>query len=116
VDALLALGILPRHASIPTERLWDFFTLMFRSIASDEPLRITRRMVGDAFRQVAMPDSEYRDLQQQLEFPAMLAMFQRYVFGTSAVLGHLEAEANWHRIIREMLFGDEPTTAIGRAW
>jgi hypothetical protein len=46
----------------------------------------------------------------------MLAIWQRYTFGTSAVLGHLDAEANWHRIAREHLFGDAPSTEIGSQW
>jgi hypothetical protein len=46
----------------------------------------------------------------------MLAMWQRYTIGTAAVLGHLEAEANWHRITREHLFGDPPSTEIGKDW
>lgn len=31
-----------------------------------------------------------------------------------AVLGELEATANWHRIAREFLYGDPPQTALGR--
>jgi hypothetical protein len=31
------------------------------------------------------------------------------------VLGHLRACRNWHRIAREMSFGDEPATELGAA-
>ena len=31
-----------------------------------------------------------------------------------AVLGELEASANWHRIAREWMYGDEPVTELGR--
>ena len=79
-------------------------------------MRYTRKLVGDAFRDIALPDSPYRDIQEKLEFPAMLAIWQRYTFGTAAVLGHLGAEANWHRIAREFLFGDPPSTPIGERW
>jgi hypothetical protein len=89
---------------------------MLRPILDDEPFRYSRKIVGDAFRDVALPDSPFRDIQQQLHFPAMLLMWQRYTFGTAAVLGHLEAEANWHRISRELLFGDPPSTPIGERW
>ena len=34
---------------------------------------------------------------------------------TLAVLGQLEAEANWHRIAREWMYDDEPVTEMGRA-
>jgi hypothetical protein len=41
-------------------------------------------------------------------------MFARRMEGlTMAVLGQLRATANWHRIAREWLFGDPPTTPLG---
>jgi hypothetical protein len=42
--------------------------------------------------------------------------FMRYRRGTWAVLSHLRAERNWHRMMREILFGDDPTTEIGESW
>jgi hypothetical protein len=33
---------------------------------------------------------------------------------TLAVLGQLEAEANWYRIACEWIYGDEPQTGLGR--
>jgi hypothetical protein len=33
---------------------------------------------------------------------------------TLAVLGRLEVEANWHRIAREWIYGDDPVTELGR--
>jgi hypothetical protein len=32
---------------------------------------------------------------------------------TLAVLGQLRATANWHRIAREWMYGDDPVTALG---
>lgn len=116
VAALGDLGVMRDGTSPDSDRLWEFFTIMFGSIAEDEPRRYTRSAVGDAMRQVAMPDSDYSDIQKALDFPASLAIFQRYMFGTSAVLGHFEAEANWHRITREMILGEEPSTEVGRRW
>jgi hypothetical protein len=43
-------------------------------------------------------------------------MFARRMEGlTLAVLGQLEATANWHRIAREWLYGDPPATPLGEA-
>jgi hypothetical protein len=33
---------------------------------------------------------------------------------TLAVLSQLRASANWHRIAREWMYGDEPVTELGR--
>jgi hypothetical protein len=43
---------------------------------------------------------------------AMLA--RRMEALTLGVLGQLEATANWHRIAREWLFADPPSTELGR--
>lgn len=115
-SALRALDVLPEDVAVDRERLWSFFCVMLRPITQDAPFRYTRKVVGDAFREVALPDSPYRDMQESLRFPAMLAIWQRYTFGTAAVLGHLEAEANWHRIAREHLLGEAPSSQIGARW
>ncbi len=114
--SLRDLGVIQPGVDVDKARLWELFNVMLRPIVEDGPFRYSRKIVGDAFRDVALPDSPYRDVQEQLQFPAMLIMWQRYTFGTAAVLGHLEAEANWHRISRELLFGDEPSTEIGKRW
>jgi len=114
--SLRALKVIPADQTVDRNRLWEFFQMMLRPIVDDAPFTYTRKMVGDTFRAVALPDSPYRDIQELLEFPAMLAMWQRYTFGTSAVLGHLEAEANWHRMAAENLLDAPPSSEIGARW
>jgi predicted unusual protein kinase regulating ubiquinone biosynthesis (AarF/ABC1/UbiB family) len=114
--SLRSLGVIEDGVEIDGDRLWELFTVMLRPIVDDAPFRYTRKMVGDAFRDVALPDSPYRNIQEKLHFPAMLVMWQRYTFGTAAVLGHLEAEGNWHRITSEHLLGTPPSTEIGERW
>jgi hypothetical protein len=110
------LGVIADGTDVDRDKLASFFSVMLGPVRDDRPVRYTRKLVGDAFRDIALPDSPYRDIQEKLQFPAMLAIWQRYTFGTAAVLGHLEAEANWHRITREFLFGDPPSTEIGERW
>ena len=110
------LGVIEDGTEVDRDQLSAFFSVMLGPVREDRPVKYTRKLVGDAFRDIALPDSPYRDIQEKLHFPAMLAIWQRYTFGTAAVLGHLEAEANWHRITREFLFGDPPSTDIGRGW
>lgn len=115
-SSLRDLGVIEPGTVFDRARLWEFFQIMLRPIVEDEPFMYTRKIVGDAFREIAMPDSPHRDIQEKLHFPGMLMMWQRYTFGTSAVLGHLEAVGNWHRMGREMLLGDPPSTEIGEQW
>ncbi len=115
-SSLRKLGVIPDGTDIDQKRLWEFFSRMLSPIVDDAPFMYTRSLIGDIFRDVALPDSPYRDIQQNFNLPATLVMWQRYTFGTSAVLGHLEATANWHRIAREHLFNEPPSTEIGEAW
>lgn len=115
-SSLRDLGVIPAAATVGRQRLWEFFCAMIPAVVEDAPVRYTRKMVGDSFRAVALPDSPFRDIQELLEFPAMLAIWQRYTYGTAAVLGHLEAEANWHRFAREGLLGEPPASEIGARW
>jgi predicted unusual protein kinase regulating ubiquinone biosynthesis (AarF/ABC1/UbiB family) len=116
VESLTKLGVIPADGEVDRDRLFELFNRMLRPIAVDEPFRYSRRIVGEIFRDVALPDSPYRDVQSKLQFPAMMAMWQRYTFGTSAVLGHLESEANWHRITKELISDEQPSTEIGAEW
>jgi predicted unusual protein kinase regulating ubiquinone biosynthesis (AarF/ABC1/UbiB family) len=114
--SLRSMGVIEEGTAIDRHRLWEFFARMLTPIVDNGPFRYSRKLIGDIFRDVALPDGPYRDIQQLFHFPPMLLMWQRYTFGTSAVLGHLEAEANWHLISRELLFAEPPSTDIGRKW
>ncbi len=41
--------------------------------------------------------------------------FRRTAIASFAVLGHLRACANWHRMAREYIYGEEPRGVLGRA-
>ena len=61
----------------------------------------------------ALPRSEYYDLMRRESIPAEELMGRRMEIGVVAVLGQLRAERNWHRIMREWLYGDPPSTPLG---
>jgi hypothetical protein len=51
---------------------------------------------------------------RQESIPAEELMGRRMELGVVAVLGQLRAKRNWHRIIREWVYADEPETELGR--
>jgi hypothetical protein len=102
--------------SLTADEVWRFVADGAIPLGRDERFRFTRRAVGDELRRTFMPQGEMARIQMKLQYPASSAIFNRYTFGTWAVLGHLEAEANWHRIVRELLCGDPPSTPIGERW
>jgi predicted unusual protein kinase regulating ubiquinone biosynthesis (AarF/ABC1/UbiB family) len=49
------------------------------------------------------------------KLPPEEIMFRRMSVGVFAVLGHLRASANWHRMAREYIYGEHPHGQLGRA-
>ena len=59
------------------------------------------------------PRSEYFDLTRRESLPAEELMGRRMETGVIAVLAQLRAKRNWHRIMREWVYADEPATELG---
>ena len=57
--------------------------------------------------------THFREMRHQDMRPEHL-FGRRMEMLTLAVLSHLRARANWHRIAREWMYGDEPVTELGR--
>jgi len=80
----------------------------------DRELRITREYVAQLIATTANPGVSIKTF-RVLRVPASEIMFRRVVTGVLAVLGQLEAKANWHRIACEWWHGAAPATALGEA-
>ena len=119
--SLTRLGALKPDADVDDDLLWKVFVRILGPVDVDEPRRCTMERPGDPD-----PDNvdelsdltreDRREVGRQLDMPPAALFFMRYRRGMWSVLAHLGAEANWHRITREILFGDPPTTEIGRGW
>jgi hypothetical protein len=59
------------------------------------------------------PRSEHWGIMRRSTIPAEALLAGRTETLTLGVLGQLEATANWHRIMREYLFDDPPSTPLG---
>jgi predicted unusual protein kinase regulating ubiquinone biosynthesis (AarF/ABC1/UbiB family) len=89
----------------------------FRDITSwyldDREVTIDRALVTQVLIDSGDPRSPHWELMRRATIPAD-AMFARRMEGlVLGVLGHLGVTANWHRIAREWLFGDPPSTPLG---
>ena len=59
------------------------------------------------------PRSDFFDLLRKESLPADELMGRRMETGLMAVLAQLRASANWHRIMREWVYADPPSTVLG---
>ncbi len=82
----------------------------------DRELRIDPDYVGAVIASLVDPramEGAFR-LVRQLKVPPEEIWLRRVETSVLAVLGQLRATRNWHRIMRELVFGDAPATELGR--
>jgi len=79
----------------------------------DRQVTVDRGLVAQVLIDFGDPRSEHWDLMKRETMPAEAMLARRMEALTLGVLGQLEATANWHRIAREWLFGDPPSTPLG---
>ncbi len=120
-SSLTRLGALKPDADVDDELLWKVFVRILGPVDVDEPRKCTMERPGepdpDNIDELSdLSREQRREVGRQLDMPPAALFFMRYRRGMWSVLAHLGAEANWHRITREILFADEPSTEIGRGW
>jgi len=79
----------------------------------DEELELTPEIATEVMIQMSDPRSRHFGKMRHETLPADHIFGRRVEMLTLAVLGQLRATNNWHRIAREWLFGDPPSTELG---
>jgi predicted unusual protein kinase regulating ubiquinone biosynthesis (AarF/ABC1/UbiB family) len=82
----------------------------------DQEVQIDPEYVARVIARLADPRAVESSLRMArgLKVPAEELWFRRVQVGVLAVAGQLRARGNWHRVMREYVFGDEPSTELGR--
>jgi predicted unusual protein kinase regulating ubiquinone biosynthesis (AarF/ABC1/UbiB family) len=112
--ALERAGFLRAGAPVPTETVVDRFGLFYSTVLNDAPMTITPEFASSIVRRffdARGPLAPYSDV------PRTYVVLQRINLGLYAVLGSLNATANWRRIGAEMwpFVMGPPSTPIGEA-
>ena len=92
-------GFLRPGAPVPTEAIVDRFGLFYATVLRDAPMTITPAYASAIVRRffdTRGPLAPYSDV------PRQYAVLQRINLGLYAVLGSLNATANWRRIAEEL--------------
>jgi len=100
---------------LPPQLILDFSALLWGHTAADSLFTITPAWSGDVVRTFLIKGDRFRELDRYGGLPVDSIILQRITVGLLAVLGRLNATANWHRITRELWMGDAPATAMGEA-
>ena len=116
LDQLVAQGVYPRDDdSIDPEEVLRQFQAVISWYLKDREVTIDKTVVSQVFIDFGDPRSEFWELMKRGTMPPEAILARRMEGLTLGVLGQLGATANWHRIAREWLFGDEPSTPLGEA-
>ena len=105
----------PDDEVITAERVQEHFDAATAWYREDRPFTIDRDYVRQVLIDVSDPRSRFFDIMRRQTMPPDAMFARRMEALTLAVLGQLNATANWHRIAREWLFGDPPATELGEA-
>jgi hypothetical protein len=111
---LAEFGFIPEPEKLDPQILFEYVVEGIGWYTRDETVRLNRAYASTAAIQTSDPRSRYfRAMRHQDIVPEHL-FGRRLELLTLAVLGMLDVEANWHRIAREWIYGDDPVTELGR--
>ena len=112
-EALADLGFVKNPSKFDAQRLMEHAMVVGGWYMEDRELEVSPQVVMKVIESTSDPRSEYFDLLRRESVPADELMGQRMQTGVLAVLAQLRAKRNWHRIIREWVYGDPPATELG---
>jgi predicted unusual protein kinase regulating ubiquinone biosynthesis (AarF/ABC1/UbiB family) len=107
-------GFLPDPERISPEELMAYVDDAVWWYIADERVQLSPEAVQRVAIQSGDPRSTHFRVMRHQRVKAEHLMGRRLELLVLAVLGELRATANWHRIAREWMFGDEPVTELGR--
>jgi predicted unusual protein kinase regulating ubiquinone biosynthesis (AarF/ABC1/UbiB family) len=106
-------GFLPDPERVDPEHLFAFIDAAIWWYTTDETVQLAPEIATQVMLESSDPRStHFREMRHQDMRPEHL-FGRRMEMLTLAVLSQLHASANWHRIAREWMYGDEPVTELG---
>ena len=114
-------GFLTPGAPVATERLMEYLEPFYSFVLEEGPTTITAELASGVARRTLAARVTYPDVVKWTNLPAHSAILQRINLGLYAILGRLNATANWRGISEEMwpMTDRPPTTPMGEeeaAW
>jgi predicted unusual protein kinase regulating ubiquinone biosynthesis (AarF/ABC1/UbiB family) len=114
-ELLAKSGFLPEPERVNPDHLLAFIEdAIWWYTTADEVIQLSPEDATHVMIESSDPrSSHFREMRHQDMRPEHL-FGRRMEMLTLAVLSQLRASANWHRIAREWMYGDEPVTELGR--
>ena len=103
----------PADEEVTPDAVFDHFHDVTAWYVEDREVTVTRELVARVLIDFGDPRSRHWRLMRRETMPPQAMLARRMEALTLGVLGQLEATANWHRIAREWLFDEAPSTELG---
>jgi predicted unusual protein kinase regulating ubiquinone biosynthesis (AarF/ABC1/UbiB family) len=98
----------------PDKLLAQFLDATWWYVLDEGEVELQPEVATQVMIDMSDPRSAHFGQMRHETLPADHIFGRRVEMLTLAVLGQLRARANWHRIAREWMYGDEPVTELGR--
>jgi predicted unusual protein kinase regulating ubiquinone biosynthesis (AarF/ABC1/UbiB family)/predicted DCC family thiol-disulfide oxidoreductase YuxK len=111
----MRLGFLRPDSDLSLDAYYECVGYFYAPFAHDRDFTFTSEYNAQSFR-VMFDRSHpvYGEVQRKLNLPPDFVLVNRLQWGLNSILTQLRATANWHRILREYLYGEPPSTELGR--
>ena len=110
------VGFIVPGAPVEDERLAQFMEIFWDAVRPDDTTTITAKWASEVARRYFAGRTNFADVMAHAGMPPAYAVLQRINLGLLAILGRLEATANWRRIAEELWPTAAPaSTELGRA-
>jgi predicted unusual protein kinase regulating ubiquinone biosynthesis (AarF/ABC1/UbiB family) len=107
------IGYFMPGAPLSDEVIANFSGMFWSYMTEDRPVTLTADWASDTVRRYLFKDEEFREVDRWGAIPPQYVILQRITVGLFAILGRLNATANWRRIVLEIWFGEPPATPLG---
>ena len=113
IDLLHRGGFIGDPSFYTEEKIMAQFRDLTWWYTEDQDVLLTPEIATEVLIQMSDPRSRHWGSMRHETLPPDHLFGRRLETLTLAVLGQLRARANWHRITREWVYGDEPVTELG---
>jgi predicted unusual protein kinase regulating ubiquinone biosynthesis (AarF/ABC1/UbiB family) len=114
-EALVEMGAVDPDDEVTTpEAVMDHFRDVADWFYEDREVTLEHEYVSALMIEMGDPRSRHWPVMRRETLPPEAMLGRRMEALVLGVLGNLNVRANWHLILREWLFGDPPSTDLGR--
>lgn len=111
------VGLLKPNPEFSDEAIGDYFGHFYEFVRVDGDLTMTEEYASETVRRFFDTSGEHGEIMKAANVPPSMVIIQRINLGLYAILGQLDATANWRRIAEELWpwVAAPPSTPLGEA-